>query len=144
MALKVALLRVSFVWGLFQRDNGTDFRMNNGTDFRMHDVRYVEMRCIEMRCIGGWKVKSWFWKKVLPQRRLFIWVLLPASPWLLCALLLSAVNVVGHSSAPGGGQVCPPAHLSPFSSGSPASVCDGGSSSCIVCWSVPSPPGLPL
>lgn len=74
----------------------------------------------------------------------FTWALLPASPSLLCAPLPSAASDARRSSAPAGGPACPRARLSLFSSGSPASACDGASSSCAACWSAPSPPGPPL
>lgn len=89
------------------------------------------------------KVKT-LYSNEKPQSRRFTWALPPASPSQLCALLLSAVNGARRSSAPEGGPGCPPAHLSPFSSGSPASACDGGSFSCTVCWTAPFPPGPPL
>lgn len=53
----------------------------------------------------------------------------PASPWRPCAPRLSAASGAGRCAAPAGGPACPPAHPSPSSSDSPASACDGGSSS---------------
>lgn len=76
--------------------------------------------------------------------RWFTWDLLPASPLRLCAPLPSAVSGAGHSAAPVGGPMFPTVPLSLFSSGSPASVSDGGSFSCAACWSAPSPRGPPL
>lgn len=90
----------------------------------------------EFRLEGGWR------RPEAPSSSTAF--LPPASPWRPCAPRLSAASGAGRCAAPAGGPACPPARPSPSSSGSPASACDGGSSSWCAGWSAPSPPGPPL
>lgn len=66
----------------------------------------------------------------------FTWLtsfLRPVSPWPLAVLPLSSATGAACCVTPAGGPACPPAPLGQSSSGSPASGCDGGSSSALVC-----------